>query len=135
MTTVALKQRRYRERQREPVRAVYRIEAEQDRLIEALIASDRLSENEAWRRDLVELAVSQLVDEWITENIAMTIAQRNTPAPMLRPRSGNTLYRAAAAVLRGHIDRRKSRRKSRAVCTARTSSSSSCCGPRQRPPR
>ena len=33
----------------------------------------------------------------------MTIAQRNTPAPMLRPRSGNTLYRAAAAVLRGHM--------------------------------
>ena len=69
MTTVALKQRRYRERQREPVRAVYRIEAEQDRLIEALIASDRLSENEAWRRDLVELAVSQLVDEWIRRTL------------------------------------------------------------------
>ena len=58
MSVAAIKQRRYRERQREPARIVLRIEAEHALLIEALIASDRLTESETWRRDLVELALT-----------------------------------------------------------------------------
>ncbi len=63
--TNAERQRRFRARQREPARIIVRVEAEHGRLLDALIASDRLTEAEAWRKDLVELALSQVVDEWI----------------------------------------------------------------------
>jgi hypothetical protein len=44
------------------VRVVYRVELARDRLLHRLIDSGWLSESESWRRDLVELALSQAIE-------------------------------------------------------------------------
>lgn len=66
VSLAALKQARYRARQR-TARAVYRTEADADRLADALVRSGRLAEADVWRRDRIERALSEMIDEWIAE--------------------------------------------------------------------
>jgi hypothetical protein len=57
------RQARWRERQRDG-RACYRLELSRDRVIEALLASGRLSEDAALRREQVERELACVIDEW-----------------------------------------------------------------------
>lgn len=60
----AERQRRKRERERAGL-ACYRIEAVEDRLAKALIASTRLTHEETLRRQLVERELTSLVEDFI----------------------------------------------------------------------
>jgi hypothetical protein len=53
---------RWYRRQAEPVRAVYRVELARDRILNKLIDAGWLSESESWRRDLIELALSEALE-------------------------------------------------------------------------
>jgi hypothetical protein len=64
----ALYQRRWRERQKHPVIVVGHIEYERDAVLSALIRSERLSQAQAERRDLVERALSVVIAEWVEVN-------------------------------------------------------------------
>jgi hypothetical protein len=57
-TTLGVRQRRWRQRQKDPVHAVARVEYQRDKVLEALILTGRLSETETLRRDLVERQIS-----------------------------------------------------------------------------
>jgi hypothetical protein len=61
---VGVRQKRWRQRQKVPVRVVGRVEYERDVVVRALIHTFRLSQAEAGRRDLVERALSTLIAEW-----------------------------------------------------------------------
>lgn len=65
LTVNALMQRRWRERQKHPVRYVCRIEYERDGLLRALLNTGRLPQADIWRRDLVERQLSLLIAEWV----------------------------------------------------------------------
>lgn len=52
--TVGVRQRRWRMRQKNPVRSVGRIEYERDAVLEALILTGRLSETEIFRRGTMD---------------------------------------------------------------------------------
>jgi hypothetical protein len=56
------RQRRFRQRQREPARVVYRVEVNRDRLINALIDAGYIEEDESWQRDLIEATLSGIID-------------------------------------------------------------------------
>jgi hypothetical protein len=56
--TLGVRQRRWRQRQKDPVHAVARVEYERDLVLEALIKTCRISESQTWRRDLVERQIS-----------------------------------------------------------------------------
>jgi hypothetical protein len=60
-----VRQRRFRQRQIEPVRSVYRIEVERDLLLNALIDAGLIAEDECWRRDLVETVLSRIIDDYV----------------------------------------------------------------------
>jgi hypothetical protein len=64
-TAEAIRSSRYQARQRQAL-AVYRIECS-ERLIEALIRRRLLDEHQSWRRDLIEIGLSQLVEQTIRE--------------------------------------------------------------------
>src|SRR5262245_57435935 len=69
LTPNALRQRRFRERQRTPIRAVAWIECERDAVLQALIHSGRLSETETqadiWRdRPRMRQMLSDVIAEW-----------------------------------------------------------------------
>ena len=59
----ALRQRRSRARHRQGL-IVLKVEAHEDRLVEALLRIRRLSDEESRRRPLVEREVGRLVDDW-----------------------------------------------------------------------
>jgi hypothetical protein len=61
---VGTRQRRWRERQKYPVRSVFQIEVESDLTLIALINTDRLSPTEIKNRDLVGRALSVVIAEW-----------------------------------------------------------------------
>jgi hypothetical protein len=61
----ALRQHRCRARRRRGV-AVLRIEVDEFRLVDALLASNRISENESRRRSLVEKATGRLLEDVIS---------------------------------------------------------------------
>ena len=69
-SSLAEKQRRYRARKRAPVHAVYRVECDQGRLLDALVASGRLEASETWRRDRIEETLSLTIAAWIDEVLA-----------------------------------------------------------------
>jgi hypothetical protein len=54
--------RRWAQRQREPTRIVYRVEVARDRIINRLIDAHWIAESDAWRRDLIELALSEVLE-------------------------------------------------------------------------
>ena len=60
----AVRQRRYRARQRKPTRTVYQIEVERDATQQALIDSSRLSKEIA-DRDSIAQALSGVIAEWV----------------------------------------------------------------------
>jgi hypothetical protein len=60
----ALRQRRWRARQRNPVHAVYQIEFERDAVLRALLNSGRLTQAETERRDFVGRALCSVIAEW-----------------------------------------------------------------------
>jgi hypothetical protein len=60
----ALHQRRWRERNRNPVHAVCQIEFERDAILRALINSGRIAQTDIWRRDLVGNVLSLVIAEW-----------------------------------------------------------------------
>ena len=64
---LAENQRRYRQRQLRPARCVLRVEIRHADFLDALARSGRLPSADAWRRDLVELAASEIIDRWISE--------------------------------------------------------------------
>jgi len=64
-TAAAIKQKRYRARQQWPVRSVYQIECDRDRVHEALARSGHLANPE--RKDLIELALSRVVETWVND--------------------------------------------------------------------
>jgi hypothetical protein len=59
-----VRQRRWRERQKCPVRSVYRIEVERDAIRQALITSGRLSVNDISNRERIALALNLMIAEW-----------------------------------------------------------------------
>lgn len=59
------RQRRTRCRRRQGV-VVLNVEAHEHRLIEALIAAERLTEAEALRREAVEREAARLLEDWMT---------------------------------------------------------------------
>lgn len=63
----AVKQARYRARQRHPARCVLKVEVEHARLLDALVRSRRLEERDTWRRDRIEEALSLTIAAWIDE--------------------------------------------------------------------
>ena len=69
-TLVAIRQARYRSRQRAPARCVYRIEVERDRLLAALVASGWLAAANAQHRDQIEMALSRMLEAWLEQAAA-----------------------------------------------------------------
>lgn len=67
LSLIGVRQKRWRLRQKFPIRAVGRIEYERDDVLRALIATGRLSQAEAERRVLVERALSLVIAEWTAE--------------------------------------------------------------------
>jgi hypothetical protein len=63
MSTAAARQRRCRVRRRQGL-AILRVETNEFRLIDALLAAGRLSEDEALRRALVEKAAAKLLEDF-----------------------------------------------------------------------
>jgi hypothetical protein len=63
LSTAAIKQARYRERQHKPVRVVARVEIERDRIGAALARKGLIGADETCRIDRVEMALTQ----WISE--------------------------------------------------------------------
>jgi hypothetical protein len=61
-TNVAVRQARWRARQRSPVHVVSRVEHERDSVFQALITTGCLSQTEMWRRNLIERELSRLVN-------------------------------------------------------------------------
>jgi hypothetical protein len=61
----ALRQRRWRARQRNPAHAVYQVEFERDAVLQALINSGGLSANEIHDRGSVARALSGVIAEWV----------------------------------------------------------------------
>jgi hypothetical protein len=59
-----VRQRRWRERQKPPERAVYLVEVERDSTRQALINSSRVSANEINDRDCVARVLSRVIAEW-----------------------------------------------------------------------
>lgn len=66
-SVVGVRQKRWRERQKYPVRIVGRIEYERDAALRALLKTGRLSQAETQRRVLVDHALSLVIDEWVAE--------------------------------------------------------------------
>lgn len=58
------RQSRWRIRQQEPLRSVYRVEVLRDKLLNKLIDTGWLSEADSWRRDLIEAALSHVLEEF-----------------------------------------------------------------------
>ena len=48
-------------------RAVYRVETDRDRLVDALVRSGRLAAGDTWRRDRIEESLSLTVAAWVDE--------------------------------------------------------------------
>lgn len=63
-TASAIRQRRYRERQRNPIHTVCQIEIERDAVLRALIKTGRLTQADIKRRDLVRRTLSSVIAEW-----------------------------------------------------------------------
>ena len=63
-SVVGVRQKRWRERQKFPARAVVQIEIERDTIQKALINTGRLPPTEIKNRDLVADALSAVVAEW-----------------------------------------------------------------------
>jgi hypothetical protein len=104
-----LRQRRFKQRQKEPTRTVYRVEVSRDLLLNKLIDAKLIAEEECWRpRDLVEATLLQdhRQDGLWQEDPMSRERPRSTPAPMLRdepmlirkehvtPRQGEEQWRA-----------------------------------------
>lgn len=66
-SSVAIRQARFRARQRHPAHAVYRVEVEAGRTIDALVSAGRLDVADVWRRDRIEEALSLTIAAWIDE--------------------------------------------------------------------
>jgi hypothetical protein len=66
-SVVGVRQKRWRQRQKFPVRVVGRIEYERDAVLRALLNTGRLSQDEAQRRNIVEHALSLVITEWAVE--------------------------------------------------------------------
>lgn len=64
---LAVRQARFRARQRHPARGIYRLEVEQERVIDALVTSGKLSEDDAGYRSHVEEALSLVIAAWADE--------------------------------------------------------------------
>jgi hypothetical protein len=65
---IGVRQRRWRDRQKFPVKQVCRVEYERDALHSALIYTNRLSPTEIKNRDLVAAALSAVIAEWAATN-------------------------------------------------------------------
>jgi hypothetical protein len=65
--TTAARSLRYRQRQRQPVRAVYRAEVDRDRFLGALVRSGWLEAANTQQRDQVEMALSLMLAAWVEE--------------------------------------------------------------------
>jgi hypothetical protein len=63
MTPAADRQRRYRQRQQRGS-VVYRLDVDRDVVLGGLLESGRLTEGEALRRQLVERALAEVLEEW-----------------------------------------------------------------------
>jgi hypothetical protein len=70
-----VRQRRYRERQKER-RAVARVEFSTDAVIQSLVTTGRLSQDEAANRDRVERELARILENWAEMNTA-----RHLPSP------------------------------------------------------
>jgi hypothetical protein len=66
MTAAAIKQKRYRLRQHF-LRSVYRVECHRERVHSALLRSGRLTGPDIWRKDLIETALSRVIEQWVNE--------------------------------------------------------------------
>jgi hypothetical protein len=58
------RQLRWRIRQQEPLRSVYRVEVLRDKLLNKLIDAGLVAEADCWRRDLIEAALSRVLEEF-----------------------------------------------------------------------